>query len=386
MTSSNVTLPPSPSPNPRPRILAICGDPGGASAVGPVIRQLREENRLYVEALAYNEAAAVWEHLGVSHQVLQTNLPPHQIPALLKQSTAQLLLTGTSVNPVDYEKQFIAAARQLSIPSLAVLDFWLNYTWRFSDAEGNLIYLPDKIAIMDELARLEMIQEGFDPARLVITGQPAFDDLAHWRERFSPQIRQDVRREIGIHPDEKFILFPSQPQSSLYGEAKENHLGFDEWVVLDALIHALEKIERQYEPHIHLVIRPHPREDPQSFLHLQSEIIPITVSTAGGARNQVMSADMVVGMNTELLVEACYLGCITLSLQPGLRHADRLPTNRVGVSRAVYRHREIKPAIEDVLLNEKTRQHMRAKLKTFKLEGNATQNVVELIQRMLSLS
>jgi len=89
-----------------------------------------------------------------------------------------------------------------------------------------------------------------------------------------------------------------------------------------------------------------------------------------------MAADLVVGMNTELLVEACYLGCITLSLQPGLRHPDRLPTNRLGFSRAVYQENEIKPALLELLLNEKSRD---AVLKS-------AVNVARLIYEMINYS
>jgi hypothetical protein len=88
-------------------------------------------------------------------------------------------------------------------------------------------------------------------------------------------------------------------------------------------------------------------------------------------------------MNTELLVEACYLDCITLSLQPGLRHPDRLPTNRLGVSRSIYRPELIKPALEDLLLNESARDEMLKKVSTFKLKTKSTGNVVGLIYEML---
>lgn len=99
-----------------------------------------------------------------------------------------------------------------------------------------------------------------------------------------------------------------------------------------------------------------------------------------------MAADLVVGMNTELLVEACYLGCITLSLQPGLRHPDRLPTNRLGFSRAVYQEDEIKPALLELLLNEKSRSAILENVKKFKLRDKSAVNVARLIFEMINYS
>ena len=371
-----------------PTIIALCGDPGGASAVGPVIKRLQSEQQVEVEVLAYNEAAQIWDSLGIGHKVLSGKITSEEILAYLEKPNIKLLFTGTSVNPIELEKKFIVAAAEIGLPSLALLDFWLNYGARFSNLAGELAHLPDKIAVMDALAREEMIHEGFEPSRLVITGQPTFDDLADWRAQFSRKIRDEIRTNIGIQPDEIFVLFPSQPQSSLYGDDKinGNHIGFDEWDVLEALIEALEAIQHGCNAKIHLVVRPHPRESIEPFQNFHSDQIALTVSAEGGARNQVMSADLVVGMNTELLVEACYLGCISLSLQPGLRHPDKLPTNRVGVSRAVYRYEDIQPALNELLFDEDIRQEMREKLVNYKHEAQAAEKGIQLIYDMLSES
>jgi len=371
-----------------PTIIAICGDPGGASAVGPVIKLLQSEKQVQVEVLAYNEATQIWDNLGIGYKGLSGDITTAEIMAYLKKPGVRLLFTGTSVNPIDLEKRFIAAASKIGLPSLALLDFWLNYGARFSNHAGELVYMPDKIAVMDALAREEMIHEGFEPSRLVITGQPTFDDLADWRQQFTPQIRDGIRAAIGIQPDELFVLFPSQPQSSLYGDDKinGNHIGFDEWDVLRALIEALEDIQRQSNTRLHLVVRPHPRESIELFQDFRSDQIAFTVTTEGGARNQVMAADLVVGMNTELLVEACYLGCISLSLQPDLRHPDKLPTNRVGVSRAVYRYEDIQPALHELLFDEDVRQEMLEKLVSYKLDIKAADKVAQLIHDMINKS
>ena len=107
------------------------------------------------------------------------------------------LLTATSANGIDLEKLFLGAARRLGVPALAVLDFWSNYRQRFSDQRDNLIYLPDRIAVMDEHARTEMIAEGFAPELLSVTGQPAFDALEPAQQRFTPDARAAVRAQLG---------------------------------------------------------------------------------------------------------------------------------------------------------------------------------------------
>ena len=90
---------------------------------------------------------------------------------ILDNPKASLLLTGTSYNSVDLEKKFIASARERGVPSLAVLDFWSNFALRFSRGDGGLENIPDRIAVMDEWAREEMIAAGFDATRLVVTAR-----------------------------------------------------------------------------------------------------------------------------------------------------------------------------------------------------------------------
>jgi predicted glycosyltransferase len=371
-----------------PSILVICGDPGGASAVAPVIKFLESENRLRIEAVAYNEAGSIWDNFEITYKNIPNDISHEAILSLLKKPDVKLLFSGTSVNSIDLERKFIAAAAHISKPSLSLIDFWTNYTWRFSDKDKRLVTLPDRIAIMDEFAFDEMVKEGFEPSRLVITGQPAFDDLASWSAGFTEGRRDEVRRSLGVTRDEIFVLFASQPLTSLYGTdvIQEKYLGFDEWVVLETLIQTLDEIKIETGAKIHLVIRPHPRESVELFHDYGSDIIPITLVESGSARSQVMTADLVIGMNTELLVEACYMGCVTLSLQPGLRHPDRLPTNRLGFSRSVYHHEEIKPALLELLLDETARLVMLDNVKKFKLKGKSAGNVVRLIYEMAGLT
>jgi len=371
-----------------PTIMVLCGDPGGASGVAPVVKLLTAEKGLRVLTYAYNEAAAIWDNLGIDHENLPNDFSQEEAESLLRKPGIRLLFTGTSVNSVDLEMVFIRAAAQTGIPSLSLIDFWTNYTRRFSQDGKSLTHVPDKIAIMDEYAFDEMVQEGFDPMKLVITGQPAFDDLADWRRDFSSVRRDEIRQELGIREGQRFILFASQPLTSLYGtdNIQEEYLGFDEWTVLGTLIQKLEEINLEVGANIHLVVRPHPREEISLFRDFSSQVIPITLVESGSARSQVMAANLVVGMNTELLVEACYLGCITLSLQPGLRHPDRLPTNRLGFSRAVYQENEIKPAVMELLLNDGSRAAVLENVKKFKLRGKSAINVVRLIYEMINYS
>jgi len=366
----------------RFRVVAVASDAGGANAVAPVIRALRVQEQVEVHALAHQSAATVWKDWRLSCERLPRAIPTSLATARLRD--VSLLLTGTSAAPIDCEKKFIAAARASGIPSLAVLDFWSNYAERFSDARGRLIYLPDRIAVMDTDARDAMIAAGIPPDRLVVTGQPAFDELADLRRRFTPTQRRMIRINSRVPSNALLVLFVSQPLVRLFGTDATNPRcpGYDERSAFSAVVSALEEIAAQSERDVVLIVRQHPKERVGQWRQAQSEQIRIDVLHEHSPRQVMLAADLVVGMTSTLLVEACLLGCVTVSLQPNLRTPDKFPLSRWGVGCSIYRADEIKPALEKLLLDDATRATVLARSPKLKLDGQATQRVIELTGRM----
>jgi len=80
-------------------------------------------------------------------------------------------------------------------------------------------------------------------------------------------------------------------------------------------------------------------------------------------------------MTTILLMESCLLGQITVSLQPGLKGQDMLPSNRAGWSRLVTHPGEIAGVLEMMLLDESARADIRRRLATIKPDGQAAARV-----------
>lgn len=360
------------------RVIAVAGDPGGAEAVAPVIQRLREEGVLSVDARAYSHAQSVWANRGVEF----ASLPDQAANVVLDVDGLALVLTATSNNQVNWERRYILAAKSVDVASIAVLDFWTNYVDRFADAHGRLACLPDRIAVMDVRARDEMIAAGFPPSHLIVTGQPAFDDLAQTRAAFSDAQRSALRAHFGVSSHRRLVVFVSQPLRDLYGPAEhphnEMHPGYDENQVLLALWNSLERIGQTRGINTILLIRPHLREDADAFPELRGRFCEARISRDFAARDVVISADLVVGMTSVLLLEASLLGCVTASLQPGLRHVDPLPSNASGLSRAVYDLEDIPHTIESLLTDECVRQELRARCGSVLVGGSATANVIQL--------
>ncbi len=369
-------------------VVAVAGDPGGARAVAPVISELRERGGCEVIALAYNQAVGVWNAHGIAAINLGGEPTQGTIRARLSSPRASLLLCGTSANGIDWEREFIDGARGLGIPSLAVLDFWSNYRRRFTDADGRNPRWPDRIAVMDGRARQEMVWEGFAAERLAVTGQPAFDELGALRESFTPERRAEIRRRLDPGMEATVALFVSQPLAALYGTDPERpgHPGFTETETLAGLTAALAELADEAGRDVTLVVRPHPREATPALPPGTGGRLRVVIVPEFDARELAMSADLVTGMNSVLLLEACHLGCVTLSLQPGLRGADCLPSNAQGLSRPVYAWPQLKGELAALLWDWAAREEIQRRLAREPLPANATHRVARLALEMIQNS
>jgi len=368
--------------NDGPHIVAVSGDPGGAEALAPVLLALQATDTK-LRLFAYHQAQAMWRARGLDFASLPTETTEADAVSLLQSSEADLLLVSTSMNGVNLERKFTAAARTLGLPSLGVLDLWTNYRARFLDDRGEMALVPDRLAIMDERARQEMMAEGFEPERLVVAGQPAFEEVVRWRTEAPEDLHRKIRLSLKVDESEWLVVFGSQPLSRLAEQDGAASLGYTEQTVLPMLIEALEKIATRSGRAITLLIRPHPRESEADYAPFRSPAISILVSMAGHRREIALAADVVVGMNSAFLIEACYLGCATLSLQPGLRLPDSLPTNLAGWSRAVYRAEHVEPALGELLLEPASCPTVRRCRHELRSPLDATGNILALIAGML---
>jgi hypothetical protein len=327
-------------------IVIVAGDPGGAAALIPVIRRLRDDPRFKLRLLSYRQATGLWRAVGFSPTVLPDQ-PIAATDAALLVKDASALLCATSVNGIDHERRLIDAARTMGVPSLALLDFWSNYAPRFRDGDGREIR-PDRIAVMDTLAARQMAAAGFSPKQLVITGQPAFDRPSGFQCPPSAR-RAAVRARLGLSPATRLIVFASQPLAALHRQLSGNPLalGFDESRVMRGL---RNQLARSRLP-VTICLLPHPREPAGKWHPAQAARPAVVIAPRGLAPGQLAAAaDVVVGMNSAFLIDCCQQGLPTLSLQPGLRGEDPLPTNAWAASRSVQRWSRLRPALESLLV------------------------------------
>jgi hypothetical protein len=345
------------------RVVAVAGDAGGARALMPVLERIGRSDQ--VECCAYGPALGIMERAGLGPTpVTRVSLSP---------GTNRLLL-GTTVGSVQWEPLFIREARDRRIRSVTVLDGWGKYRERFMDSEGRLV-MPDAIAVEDDDRRRELVGLGFPKAIVVVTGQPALDALA------DPAARRvdasGVRARLAIPADRALVAYVEQPLSEVHDPGE---LGFDENECRRDVLAALAEVAARRRVAATVAVLEHPRSTSAGRTPLE-RAAGLDVRTVHDIdRHDLLRAsDLVIGMNSALLVEACLLGRAVVSYQPGIRIADPLLANRRGWSRAVYRSSDLVSALDAELFDPATRAERRRVLASATVDGHATDRVLELL-------
>lgn len=238
-------------------------------------------------------------------------------------SGAQVLISGTGWAS-DLEHQARRLARQRGIPSVAVLDHWLNYRERFQ-REGDE-QLPDALWVAD--ADAAALASAFFP------NVPVLQLPNHWleglcstvqalRSKTNPQPRRPARRLL-------YLLEPIRvPWSQGPGRASEpgEIQGLRYW--LQQLPHLIEQgwVAPQHQLEA-LALRPHPSEPVGMYNALIAEAAaswPIQLDRAPALAEALAWADAAFGCETQALVAAMACNLPAFSTVPPWAPPCRLP-------------------------------------------------------------
>jgi glycosyltransferase involved in cell wall biosynthesis len=283
-------------------------------------------------------------------------------------------------------KSLLVAAHPRKIPTLvlqtgvmAANNEFLEYGCADGELEGSPSkrpLFPDRFSIYGEVTRETMKEAGYPFADgIMVTGQPRYDILARADETFD---REKFRSRLNIEPDKKLALIASQPSTTF--------ANMDE--LLRAVLNALKD-----DPQIRIVIKPKPGpSDSTDKWHQQ-----LVAETGAGAivlpRNSdtneaLYACDVLITGYSTVALEAMVLGkpvvTVNLTGQP-----DLVPYAQTGAALGVYKADNIATAVNNALYDPATRERLARGREQYlyrqfyKLDGQATKRVVELIYRMM---
>jgi hypothetical protein len=226
------------------------------------------------------------------------------------------------------------AAARANVPSVAFMECWWGYLERFTlpgEALADAV-LPDIIAVVDDIARAELLACGLPPQRVRVPGSPWLDALAQGRDAGRAETA-GLRQRFGLGAGELVLAFVSQPLARVLHD--RDSWGFTERDVVTALVAACAALPKDTLGRLRLVCLAHPEEDAaglEALVRAAAPSFPAEVRKPADPLDLVRACDAVAGMNSMLLAEAALSGLPVLSIQPGLRREEILVTNRTGAT------------------------------------------------------
>ncbi len=271
-------------------IAVVCHDAGGAELVSSFVRR---EGGPWRAALA-----------GPAVSVFARKLMPVASDSLTAVvAGADRLICGTSW-PATLEWEALGLARDHSVPSVAILDHWVNYRRRF--VRDGVLRLPDEVWVCDAAAHARAVAE-LPEARVRQIDNP---------------YRQDVLEALQAIPapspaSGRSVLYVTEPTADaatrLHGDPR--YWGYTEEEALRGFLTRLAV----WGPVREVVVRPHPTEDAAKYRWVEDDFPGLVrVSDAAPLLEQLTHADLVAGCNSMAMVVATWAGKpVVCAIPPG---------------------------------------------------------------------
>lgn len=231
------------------------------------------------------------------------------------------------------ERAALETASVAAIPSLCVVDLYAPFEIEWCAAPG----FADRICVLNEAVAERFRARGVPAARVVVTGNPAFDRLGSVAV---PQARQRYRDQLGLEDADRLVVWISQPEPPRHpfsGVAGAPDLPL--------------RIERELaaafaeDPRVHLVMRLHPSEDRPPAVRGPR----VRYGSADEPLDDLLSAaDCVVTASSTVGLEAGLLGLPVVQITSSIFSPD-LPLAELGFATAAANAYEAAQLIRGVL-------------------------------------
>lgn len=312
-------------------VLLCATDAGGASNLASLSGALERQR---VSAVLVTSSRCRYLFEPVARYVRVVIDPQESVLAALIEETQPAAVVCGTTRLDSPDRQVVRLARARGIPSLAVVDERYQYRSRFANSRGELVDLPDAIALIDAGAVDEAVAEGLPRGRCHATGSPALSRLVTLVEQFveTPPGRPDYLQQTPAWP---VVTFLSETFAIDYGVAVDQpgsqgpFVGYTETSVCRSVLDALGSLKLP----VVFVEKLHPA----SADHADSAPM---AAPAGGRHVRVKWVDLwellwnsslVIGMRSMALLEGHLFGIPVVSYQPGLIGAERCTAVRLGL-------------------------------------------------------
>lgn len=280
-------------------VAVVCHDAGAAHLVFAWLRHWCKAGLLdqhHFKMVLQGPAEKAWHHhpVPLPHVVLYNSLDAIE--------GCHGVLTGTGWAS-NLEHQARQTAQALGMPSIAVIDHWVNYAMRFE--RDGVVVLPAHIWVADEAAA-RLAQAQFE-------GVPVL-------ELPNVYLQQLVQHIPPVPAGCRNLLFVLEPVRNDWGRGVQG-----EFQALDFLVQHLTQLVG-HGP-VQITLRPHPSDPADKYTAwIQAQgSLNIQLDQQMDLNQSIAQARWVVGVESFALVVAAAAGRETFSALPPWAHRCRLP-------------------------------------------------------------
>jgi hypothetical protein len=303
-------------------VLLCATDAGGARNLAPLLKVIKKRGYQpvlvtpkYMTGLFDSQYVKL---IDSSHIEISSG----SVKKLVDSVKPTAIICGTT-RYISIDRLLISEGKKKSIQTVVVLDEWFNHRLRFENEKGELEFLPDAIACMDEKAKKGAIEEGIPEGLCFITGSPSLTDLTNRAEGFvkKPCPMPDF---LKIKKPTPILTFLSQPFTKDYGSKKGEHgslgsfIGYTEETVKNDIKNVVKKINK---PCI-IVEKLHPSSELDDHSYSINENIKWIRIKKTNLWSLYWHSQAVIGMRSMAILESAIFNRPTISYQPGLLVKD----------------------------------------------------------------
>ena len=255
-------------------------------------------------------SAKYLEERNIKFEKTESNINKDKAEEMICDEMPDILITGTGGGNIEQELRNIAYER--NIKSVVVLDFWKDYSRRWLYATYPVEAMKDKVCVMDELTKEEMIKENFPEKNLIVTGHPYLDLIFNYErnDMIENNDKFNDKNRVNEQGRKHSYLFLSQPLKIIGVTDYEEH-------PLKILLEALKCTGKEK---VSLTIKLHPIENKSDELisladsYNSDELEIKFADEKSSLKNLISESGAVIGYNTIAMFEARAFSKRTISL------------------------------------------------------------------------
>jgi predicted glycosyltransferase len=254
---------------------------------------------------------------------------------LVSEFCPDFIFTATSYTST-IELKFINASKKFNIPSYAFVDHYTNFSSRF--LLNDLFIYPDTICVIDSKAHL-LIMDQKTTSKIIITSNFYHEYLKNW---VAPVNKYYFFKKCCIPENNKLIVFAPEPLSNVGGI---DFYGLDEISVFKSLLKVLNNL---CTDNISIVIKAHPNQKKDLFEYINpSDSLHIMSGDNLHVNTLLYHADVVIGIFSNILIEAAILETMVIRCLIGLKKED--PFSHLQVGKVVNSESELTTLVTKII-------------------------------------